>query len=137
MSRTNWKDLPNTTTPITAANLKADYDDLNQITSSSASNGCIKIGNIGIEWGIASVTSTDTPTTTGGNTVYDAKSSAINFQNTYSKIPAVIVCWSGSYYNQTSTYTTNKSISSAQVGGYLYTANSTRNISWLVIGVLS
>ena len=28
MSRTNWKDLPNTTTPITAENLKADYDDL-------------------------------------------------------------------------------------------------------------
>lgn len=28
MSRTNWKDLPNITTPITAANLKADYDDL-------------------------------------------------------------------------------------------------------------
>ena len=28
MARTNWQNLPNTTTPLNAANLKADYDDL-------------------------------------------------------------------------------------------------------------
>lgn len=136
MAMITFEDLPSTNTPLNAANLNNNFNELNNILSSGSESGRVKIGNIGIEWGQVNVTSGTSSSTSGGLTFYTALSDDINYLNSYSKAPSVSLTWAGNYINEHTLFTTSRSKTKFKAGGYLFTSGSTRTIAYLVIGVL-
>jgi len=106
------------------------------IVSSTNNNGNVKIGGIGIEWHLVSITSGTSSVTYQGTNYYSAYSD-ITYSNTYANTPTVMVTWSGQYANQASTFSANKSTTGARVGGYLLSSESQRTITYVVIGKLA
>lgn len=91
------------------------------------SEGCVTIGNLCIQWGVATVT----PSSGSGGNYYG--STVVNFSKTYTKIPCVMAVAGGGY-------TTIKNVSAMSVtktsaGIWMSSENTTaRNVRWLVIG---
>lgn len=105
---------------------------LHKIISNANNSGVVTIGKIGVEWGFQSITSGSSGTSGlyGGSTT-------INFVNSYKTNPIVMTCWGGSYINQVDTYSLTGSKTSSTIGGHLTSANSERNIRYLVVGIIN
>ncbi len=107
---------------------------INEIISASTGSGCIKIGNIGIEWGVVDVTTSSSASTTNPFSIYGG-STNITYTNRYKYTPRVFTSFSSRYSNQISTAGVS-ALTTATIGAYLITANSTRNVAYLVIGII-
>lgn len=127
-------------TPINEDNLNAMdlgiFENAVFINDVLSNEGNIKIGNIGIEWGVTSITSSSTAASSTPFARYMGETS-VSFDNTYAYAPGVIAAFSANYNNQLSCYARNATTTATTIGAYLLGAESTRNIKYLVIGVLS
>lgn len=92
-------------------------------------SGSFTIGNIGVEWGVVSVTPTY-----GSNPYYG--STVVTFENNYAYDPLMIACLGAGYQSVTNVATINVSTTK---GSVWMTASATtpRNCRYLVIGIIS
>lgn len=92
--------------------------------------GVVDIGTLHIEWGYEAITTGST----AQSGLYLGQTS-IAFDNNFKYAPSVHVTWSGNYVNQSSVSSSGRSVSGFTINARTTTANSTRNVCWLAVGI--
>lgn len=124
-----WKEEERQNETITRRLLS---DILFDISDFGSRIGSVRVGNLGIEWGLAEVTSG----TSGTDGVYTGNVNVV-FDNKYKAVPGVTTSWAGKYANQISTSSFETTTSGCGIAGRMTDPSSTRKIQWIAIGILA
>ena len=108
-------------------NIENAINDITPIIDIADDNGCVRIGNIGIEWGVVDVT----PTSGTSPNYYG--NATVTFQNTYANTPIMIACSGVGYTSVTNVGAFSVTKTKGEVF-MLATAQTERNCRYIVIG---
>lgn len=95
--------------------------------------GSVVIGDLVMEWGLVSITTGSSGTTTGGLTQY-LGTAQVTFTNTFAYKPNVTLTWAANYNNQSVLNTYDVTTTGFYAYGRTLTGSTTRNIRWIAIG---